>query len=78
MAKAAYIDIEALKGKTLSRREIFSQALIRADSIAKRIGGSKMRELAKDMVFLGENPSPIEIKWISKKWLAFAQTEATK
>ena len=79
-----HIDMENLKGKTLSRREIFSQMLVRFDSVAKcidrsvRIGGSKMWELARDMVFLGENPTPNEIKRISKRWLAFAQEEAKK
>ena len=74
MAKAIpHIDIEKLKEKKLSRKEIIDGAYDCAERFVKRIDGTKMRELVKDMVFLGETPEPNEIKWISKKWLAFAQ-----
>ena len=80
MSNSAYIDIEQLKVRPKltpadfpSRQEALDWAEDRLDSLLKHIG-----ELEGDMVFLGEHPTPVEVKQIAGKWQAFAVTEATK
>ena len=76
MAKAAYIDIEALKTKPKlspadfpSRKEALDYAEARFDSVIQRIG-----DLESDMVFLDENPrNPSEVQGVATKWVEIAR-----
>jgi len=76
---AYYIDIEALKIKPkirpedfVTRKEALAYVEERLDSVLEGI-----KELEDDMVFLGENPTPSEVKTIASKWEHIAQ-EAVK
>ena len=84
MAKAAYIDIEALKKNPKlspddfpTRKEAWDYVEARLDSVIQRIG-----DLESDMVFLDENPNnPSEVQGVANKWVEIAhdiQAEATK
>ena len=56
-----------------TRKEALAYAEERLDSILKRID-----DLEGDMVLLGENPTPDEVRSIANKWENIAQEVSSK
>jgi len=76
----SHINIEKLKTKPKlrpkdfpTRKEAYAYLQERLDSVLEEI-----KELEGDMIFLGENASPSEVKSIASKWEQIAQEVSTK